>query len=326
VEDLGSGMKAKFQFEADPSLVANDGNKFNTSGSGASDGTVAANGATQTTGTASAQSGLVGAGYSYIGLETKAGEVQFGTINTQTLGAFGVASQMFGTAVGSGYKKGIYGGYTRYENSMAYFSPSFNGFNFRYQNAAGNNSQYGTTTGIVLRRPTINEVGLAYANGPVTVQFANLTSKGASADASTSADVTTKINTLGAKYDAKVAIIGFGMQNLKDDYSTVTETKAQNISVVVPYGAWRFGVNSASHKTNSSTYASLNGTKSTFVGWGVQYDLSKRTYVYLSQESATMADLNGKNVVINGANFNTSNALLTDNKRSITAVGISHAF
>jgi len=352
-EDLGGGLTAKFQFEVDPSLVANDKNLMNNSPVGgqallttASSTTTAnyapsgSNSSNTTTSTANnaaaAQPGLTGAGYSYIGLAGGFGEVQFGTINTQTLAAFSTAAGMFGTAVGGGYGSGLYGKYTRYENSMVYMTPTFNGFSARYQFAPGNNQEYGSAvSGVTLRRPDINEIGLGYTQGPLDVKFAQITSKAttnegdpASARGILRNGVTTTYKTLGAAYDFGMAKVGYGYQTVLADGSgdpVNADTKAQSFYAQVPLGAARLQATVGSLTSNNavgSTGFLKAGGKNTFSAVGVQYDLSKRSFAYLTYERASMGAVDLAGTVINGA-VGTSTS---QQSRNVTAVGISHSF
>jgi predicted porin len=334
VEDLGGGLKAKFQIGTDMSITANDGNYNNNGLSGsATTARNAANGAAQSRGQASAQSGLVGAEQNYVGLQGNFGEVQFGTVNTNTLGTFGMAAQNFGTAIGGGYKKGIYGGYTRYENSMVYMTPAYNGFSARYQNGAGNGSQYAlASTTVILRRPTINELGLNYAQGPLSASYSSLRVTGASAEAASAtttlatADVKTTIDTFAAAYDFGVAKVAFGMQNTKDTSTTALKQSAQNLSVTAPYGKFLFLANVGSLKHQAGYYGTVTsnvGNKNTINGLGVHYNLSKNSYIYVLKETQQMGAYDMASAIINGAaGSNTT----SDRSRSLTAIGLSTAF
>ena len=351
-EDLGGGLTAKFQFEVDPSVVANDKNLMNNSPVGGqaltttaattSTANYAVNGGTSATPTgtannaAAAQPGLTGAGYSYVGLAGGFGEVQFGTLNTHTLDAFGTAAGMFGTAVGGGYGSGLYGKYTRYENSMLYISPDFNGFKVRYLSAPGNNQAYGSkVSGITLRRPDINELGLNYAQGPLTVRAAQITSKATTNEADATGDtaykngVTTTIKTIAAAYDFGMAKVGYGLQTVLADGSASpsnTDTKAQSVYVQVPVnGVTRVQFNTGSltsHNLVGSTAYLLAGGKNTFTSVGVQYDLSKRSFAYLTYERATMGAVDFAGTIVQG----TTGSTTTSQQRNVTAVGISHSF
>jgi len=339
LEDLGGGTTAKFQFEVQPSIIATNGNAYNTNGSGFAAGTVVANGTAQTTGQSSVQSGLVGKGYSYVGLAGNFGEVQLGTINYASLYSFLNGSGSFGTGVGSGYKQNIAADTTRVENGAVYMTPVFNGLQARYTAGTGNDSQYGATTGVVLRRAKAGEFGLSYNNGPLSVTYANLKSKtspneaAASSTAAAASNVTTTTNTLGANYTMGAFKVGYLNQTQKNDAGADTgsvdrhiDTKAQMLYGQYTTGATRLMLSTGNRKTNAG-YASttnLAGLKGTYTGYGVEYDLSKRTFVYLRGQKQTVNDLAFNTVVVSGAALTAGT--FTDKKITVTAVGISHSF
>jgi len=167
-EDLGGGSSANFRYEIDP--VA-------TLTAGAPNGTPAS--------ADNSNVSNVGNGYSFVGLKSaSAGEIQFGSINTATLAANGIG-QPFGTAIGSGYKVAAIAA-TRYQQTLAYFSPNMNGFSGRYtygfkddkQNNGAASGLSGTTGSMPLNgRDEIAEFSLAYSQGPVNLIYANLTTK-----------------------------------------------------------------------------------------------------------------------------------------------------
>jgi len=339
-EDLGGGTAANFRFEVQPSLIAGNGNAYNNTT--VASGTVAANTGTQVTGQASQQSGMVGKGYSYVGVSGGFGEVQMGTINYASLSAFTTGSMAYGTGIGSGYKHNIFADTTRVETAAVYMTPSINGLTGRYTIGTGNDSQYGATTGVVLRRAQANELGLAYSQGPVNVTYASLKSKtdpnGAVATASgaSGSNVTTTTNTLGVNYAIGDAKIGYVNQSQKnnagadtDGLSKAFSTSASMIFAQYQMGPSRLMLSSGSRKTNSGyiTVAavdnSLAGLKGTYTGYGVEYDLSKRTYVYFRGQSQTVSDLTWNTVVVNGVALS---AAPTDKKITVNALGISHQF
>ena len=335
-EDLGGGLKANFQFEVDPSLTANDKNLFsNTTFNGAAGSAAptvsAANAGSQAANanTAAAQPGLVGAGYSYVGLSGGFGEFQFGTINTATLTAFTTGSQMFGTAVGSGYGSGLYSKFTRYENSMMYSTPTINGFKARVLFAPGNDSQYGSAVaGVTLRRTQNNEIAASYANGPLAATGAQIRTVSTPNEATGKANITTTINTLGAAYDLQVAKVSFGYQSVKadgTDQGQNTDTVANNVMVQFPLNSvTRLAVNYGRLTSNQvaapTTYLVAGTNKFTAVG--VQYDLSKNTFLYGTYEKAAMGAVDFAGTIVNGVVGSTS----TSNARNVTVVGISSAF
>jgi len=333
-EDMGKGLKANFRFEVQPSVIAGDGNGFNNAISGAAGvagalGSVSANGTANAAGQASAQSGLVGKGYSFVGVSGGFGEVQFGTINTASLSAYLNGSGALGTGVGSAY--GVVMGstgtntFTRFENSVAYMTPSFNGFSARFQTVLGNDSQYGGTTGVTLRRSGMQEVGLSYAAGPLTANFAQLEVK-TSPNESTAAttNVTTKTTTASVGYNMGVARLGAAVSNISNNSTTPTETSAYLLTATVPMGASRLMLSVGERKTDQSTVSALVGKKTTFTGVAAEHDLSKRTFVYARYQTGKAGDLSAASVVVNGAAQ--SAGQLSNTNFNLFAVGVSHAF
>jgi len=345
-EDMGKGLKANFRFEVQPLLVAGDGNGFNNRLDVAA-GAISANGSASATGQASAQSGLAGKGYSFVGVSGSFGEVQFGTINTASVAAYLNGSGAFGTGVGSAY--GVIQGstatntFTRFENSVAYMTPSFNGFSARFQTMLGNDSSYGSSSsGVTLRRSDMQELGLSYAAGPLTVNVAQLqvktspneaTSTAATALASAS-NVTTKTTTASVGYNLGVARLGAGISNIKNNGGLVgdssatgaTDTKSYLLTATVPMGAARLMASVGERKTNAAVATALEGKKTTFMGLAAEYDLSKRTYVYARYQSGKAGDVNARTTVINGAAASSTDAQLSNTKFNLMAVGVSHAF
>ena len=329
VEDLGGGFKAKFQIGTDPSITANNGNNNNAGVDKNGLAAVVPSGTTQTYTRASAQSGLVGAEQNYVGLEGPFGEVQFGTINTNTLDVFNIGAQKFGTNVGGGYKKGIYGDYTRYENSWLYKSPTYNGFSARFLNAPGNDNQYSLTgTTLILRRTAVNEWGANYANGPLTAGYGLITATASAGEPGAGAGVKTTTGTSAVAYDFTAYKLAFGYQTVKDTAATATSTKAYNISLTAPFGNWLVLANTgllkyeAGSAVQTTGGVSQVGMKNTIAGLGVHYNFSKNTYAYILNEQQTL-DANAYSAtIINGA----VGTATSDHKRTLTAIGISTAF
>jgi len=336
-EDLGGGTKANFRFEAQPSIIAGNGNAYNNVVGAV--GSVSANAAAQVTGQSSGQSGLVGKGYSFVGVSGGFGEVQLGTINTATLAAYANAAGRSGTGIGSGYNFNLIPDLTRVESSVAYFTPTVSGITGRYMIGTGNESQYGSTTAVTLRRNTTNEIGLSLANGPLTVNFANMQVKTspnevvATSSTATAANVTTTSNSLSAAY--KVGDLTIGAFNLTQKNNAGADTGGTNrtlsTNTMMIYSSYQMGatrllLNTGNRKTNTNytSTTSLAGLKTTFAGYGVEYDLSKRTYVYFRGSNQTVNDLPWASVVVNGATLTA--ATFTDKTISVNAIGVSHSF
>ena len=365
VEDLGGGLRAVFQYEIQPQFVASDGNAFNTA---VNNQTAAAANAGSQAGSQNLPSGMTGKGYSYVGIQSNGlGNLHLGTNNSFGIPTFTSASGMFNTGVGSAY--GVIVGststntFTRFEDSVHYITPTMNGFRGSYLTNMKNDSQYGSTTGgITSRRPAVTELGIEWKNGPAQINAAMLKVKGSPNEATKftttsynnytplSSDITTKTNTISGSYNLGVAQVGairstivndagFTLENSSGSstltsVSGKTDTKAQMLFAQMPMGAMRIGVSSGSVKVNNSPASVLNGMKTTFTGFAAEYDLSKRTYVYLRYQAGKAEAANAATTIVNGGNNNlltittngNSAAQLTNTTYNIGGVGISHAF
>jgi hypothetical protein len=261
-----------------------------------------------------------------------------GTINSAVLATYLNAAGRSGTGIGSGYNFNLIPDLTRVESAVAYFTPTVSGITGRYMLGTGNDSQYGATTGVTLRRNTTNELGLSFANGPLKVNFANMQVKtspneaAASATAAAASNVTTTSNALSAAYNVGNLTIGAlnltQKNNAGADTGGVVRTLSTNTMMIYSsyqMGATRFLLNTGNRKTNSnySSTTNLAGLKTTFAGYGVEYDLSKRTYVYFRGSNQTVNDLPFATVVVNGAALT---AMPTDKSISVNAIGVSHSF
>jgi len=135
-----------------------------------------------------------------------------------------------------------------------------------YLSGVGNDSQYGSTTTVTLRRPAVTEVGLNFDQGPVSVKYSNLSSTAASNDAAastttniTGASVKTTYNTFAASYDFGVAKVAYGYQTTKSDggldasgYSHAKDLKASMYTLSVPTGNVLLLANVGSRQTNNA--------------------------------------------------------------------------
>jgi predicted porin len=332
-ENLGGGQALNFQFEVQPSYIAGDGNKFNAVYP-ANTQAVAANGTKQGNGAASAQSGLVGKGQSFVEFaDASVGSVKLGTVNTNFFNAFAAVSAL-GTGIGSGYGSGnTWGDFTRVESSARYDSPAFNGFSFGLLKGTKNDSQFGvassSATSVTLRRSGVVDWGIKYANGPFAAQYAQRADTATPNEAS-SQGVTTTYKLLGGAYDAGVAKFSLGSGSIKTDAaSSATDLRLSVAAVTVPFmGSYRAILQNSNVKVNGGAAASYNtGEKAKTSGWALEKDLSKRTFVYLRGESTDLAGYAASAYIANGAAISSTAAWNgTSSKRTITSVGLSTAF
>jgi len=370
VEDLGGGMKANFQFEVQPLIIATDGNQIrNAAGWGNSSATAVStagvvtgsNGASQAGAAGFYQSGLTGKGNTYIGVVGPFGDIRFGTNNSASLAAHLNGAGAWGTGIGSGYGFNIgstsSNTYTRFESSIAYYSPTVSGVQLRALTNFKNDSQYGSTTsGTTARRPSIMEFGAQYANGPVQLNVAQFQIKTSPNESTASptggnnytvvpSNVTTKRTTASASYDAKVARFGVTYAAVTTDAGNTitpqtaattaialsttagaTDTKAMMYNVQVPMGQWRFLGSTGFIKVNASPESQAIGNKNTITGVGVEYDLSKRTYLYARYQAGKAEAANASSTIVKGTVSGGAAAALADPNYNLTAVGVSHAF
>jgi len=314
-EDLGGGQSANFQMEIQPTFVANNTNASVLGGN------------TQAGTNASAVAvanpvGLVGPGEAFVGFKDNTyGEVKLGTVNTNTFKTYAAVSQM-GTGIGTGYSTGgVVPSVTRLESSASYDTPVWNGLSAGLQKGYGNDNKFGTTTTTYAVRNSVTDYGVAYANGPLTLRFGNRNEQ------AYSTGVITTTRLFGGLYDAGVAKISLATGNRKTD-DTKSDANISLASVVVPFmGSYRFLVQQSAvkyTKNGGSTENGLDGAKNKVVGWGLEKDLSKRTFVYLRAENVTLGATDMKTIVVNGSALTSSTD--TNNKRTLTAVGISHQF
>ena len=357
VEDMGQGLKAKFQFEIQPQFVASDGNAYNTTVWGAGIGN---NGAAQTAVTNQISSGLAGKGQSYLALEAGGFDVRLGTNNVTGIDVQLNGSGAYGTGVGSGYGAGFgstsQNTYTRFEESIKIVTPKMNGFTGTYLTNLKNDKSYGSSAGgYTLRRPAVSEWGAMYSNGPLALAASLLSSKQSANEATTTSasttnytaltsDVTTKYTSYSASYDLGTARLGFNSQKVKNDASAynsstaitgspATDAKFQMVFVQVPMGKYRVMVGSGKYSLTNNPATILNGTKNTLTSFALEYDVSKRTYLYGRFQSGSNGATNGANTLVNGT-VDTGSSITAGNTAAqlrtqtfnLGAIGISHAF
>jgi predicted porin len=339
-EDLGSGMKAVFQLEVDPAF-ADTANR--TKG-------------TSATGTTSNTPSSLGNGQSFVGLNTAYGNIKFGTPNTTTLAANGEANQGLATAIGSGYRVTSFDA-VRFQNSLRFDTPSFNGFSAAYLQSAKNaiqsnslnNGQNGNLNNQTQGRDQVTEISAAYVNGPLSVRYANLKMEqwadvalvGVGVNQFNTATWTNatgkafKLNTLSAKYDVNTTTsVSLFRQTISSDALDVAKASDGTASTTV-YDRVTNGVaasyfatpalklianyqKSTNGDAATSSAASKAGLKTSVVGLGADYSLSKRTVVYFRYER----DQDG----IGARDITGYTAQDSSNKYVAQAIGIRHSF
>jgi len=165
---------------------------------------------------------------------------------------------------------------------------------------------------------SLYNVGVKYTAGPLVLQAAYLPYNAAGATDASYLNVTR----LGGNYDLGVAKVGVGVQLAKLAGGTSNSQSALSLSAPLP-GNWSVNGMYASNSTSSgSAYtAGLAGTRTGYMA-GLQYNMSKRSYVILNTGSWTGADAatasNG--TTANGAGVNQTNS------SSMTALTMVHDF
>jgi len=324
-EDIGGGMKAMFQYEATWSAADTSSR---TSG-------------TPAVGTTSNVNTFLGNSQSFVGLEGGFGSIKLGTPNSATLGAHGIGNGGFSTAIGSGYRAVSYDA-VRWQNSLRYDSPNMNGFSVSLLTVAKNDKQSGGTanasnTAQTGGRDGITELGLAYAKGPLNVQFAALSTTQDSFHGQTGTAARTggkfNLTTLGAQYKPGALGASVFYQRTSSDSLNNTSTAAavfdrtamglgvqydasSKLSLKLNYVQASTG---ASEVTGSgATTATVANQTTTLLGLGADYALSKRTSLYGRYESINdPANLKG----VSSGGYTSTNSTYT-----AFQVGVRHSF
>jgi predicted porin len=252
----------------------------------------------------------------YIGLSGGFGSVKLGSPNTAALSANG-AGQVFGTATGGGYANIMTasGSAVRFDNSVRYDTPAFSGFSASVNYAPGNNDATAQTQTAV-SAAKVTDIGLAYANGPLNVNYSNL-KRGANAAstaaaqaaghtgiAATVATAASTYSSLGANYTigAVKLLAGYGKGTKSGVDGTTVDVNSKLSTMGVSYTFGQNTILAAKTQTKLGTAAAREAV-------GVRFDreLSKRTVAYAVYEAY-------------------DSGAATANKTNTAAVGVRHSF
>ena len=288
-EDLGAGLKSTARIEIDPRAWVNDGS-------------VAAAPATGNNSN-NAQNGGLNRHQVYVGLAGKAGDIKLGAVDSLGLKAF-LATSPLGTGIGSGYAPGGAGTAatsfisTRWGRSAQYTTPTYAGFTAAVNYATGNdetvNSASRATANGLNQNRTVTEIGLNYANGPLTVAYVNLRAgeftNAATTTISTDATAKQTLNVLGANYvlastgtTLYAGLMNGGISKASGAVTTdVTKAKATRFAVKQEVNAQVDVI--ASYQT-AKPDVNPNDVKDTVKGLRGDYKLSKTSMVYVGYES-----------------------------------------
>jgi predicted porin len=248
VEDLGGGMKATAQYNFDPRAIANDGS-------------------------------ALGRDEVFLGLSGSFGNLRLGSPNSIGLGAY-LATSPLGTGIGSGYAPNSTGTgmlqvlNTRYNRSVRYDSPSFNGLTLSLLNAPGND-QAGAT--FIANAKNVTEVGATYMNGPLTVVLMNI-----SQAAQTNGTAAVKTSSfLGANYKVGATTLygAYFDGELLASTSVATDVKGYRAAIKHSIGAIDL---MASYQEGEGK---VSGLKDKVSGLRADYNLSKTAAAYVGYEN-----------------------------------------
>ena len=285
-EDLGNGLKAVFNFEQD----------FDLSDNSAPQGNIAATGAS-TANLSSSGSRFFGR-RAIVGLNSpQFGEIRFGREYTPLYQAWSAADP-FGAGTVARATNYSVGNVTRFDNSVTYESPSYQGLQLKAQFRPGEST---TNLPATATKNGGNGYGasLTYAKGPIYAGIGFISGKN-SPD-----NNTTRGATATAVYD-------FGILKLHGLYfftknATTLKQQAYALGLTVPVGAFKFLANVAridnKYDTNNSP---LRLNDATLFGFGGNYAFSKRTDLYLVYSKAVNK---GASAIVLGDNSN--NGLFT---------------
>ncbi len=278
VEDLGGGLKAQAFYAFDPRANINN------------------------------SASAVGRHEAYVGVSGGFGNLRLGSINTASLQANG-AGNVFGTATGGAYTETQtnVGSAVRFNNSLRYDTPAFNGFAASVTYAPGNKDA--TSGGAA---PEVTDLGLSYANGPLSIQFSSLTrseyvaqaevaaTAGSAGSAAVTAGVKNTFNSLGVNY-------AVGNAKLFAAYGKGDKSGTSNVDTEVNRVGATYTMGAVTLLGQYSTAQLGTAAKRKATGLRADYALSKRTFAYVGYEAY-------------------DSGATSANKRNTAMVGVRHSF
>ena len=283
VEDIGGGVKGLFLYELDMSPIV--GGSLSTQPD---------------------NKDQIQNGETYVGVETSAGTIKFGSPNTPSLSVQAGRSP-FGTKAGGGFGSTSGSGRVRTNGSIVLSTPTFSGFTATYSftpaTSAKATPNYATAAAEV---KSITDLGLAYANGPVAAGLSMYSQSG-----------TNKSTNGYVSYTIGAAKLTYGMHNEEHIVAPAAATapavslaagKYSGNNLAASYTMGQIDLLANFGKLNDKT-SNNNDRKITAVG--AKYNFSKRTNAYVRI-------VNDKLDNVTGATLNA--------KINTTLVGLAHAF
>jgi len=255
-EDLGGGLKANFQLEQG----------FNVDTGAQSAGSSAACAVLPCAAVVARQFHRA----AWVGLSGGFGAVTVGRqydITDNMYGMYDASGYSGYSAMNYSFNKGSGGDFIgRQDNAVMYSAPSMGGFGVTAMWAPGENKTSAVSAG--------SNVGVManYANGPIGAGIGYQSNKATGATSATTNTV------FGGSYQLAAAKL-YGMYQMSKTPSVVGSPKDNgwHLGVVVPVGPTTVTAAYASEKTK---FAGVETTNNKALSLMVQYNLSKRTYVY----------------------------------------------
>ena len=299
VEDLGGGMKATAQYNFDPRTLANDalGNTLNS-----------ATAPTLNTTTGLSRDEL------FVGLSGGFGNIRLGSPNSIGLNAWQVSSSGGGTGIGTGFTGGGRSGtmsgsfvQVRYNRSVRYDSPVMGGFQVQALYAAGNDQPSAAPTAQQIPNGRqANEIGLRYANGPLTLAYANV-AQGAQTNGTGWYTLTgaaaskTSANIYGASYTMGDTTLHVGSNNGDRLAASAVAVASKGNSIAITQNIGAIGLMATMRNQK------VGAVESKVTGLRADYNLSKTAAVYIGYE-------------------NYDNGAATANETKMTSIGLRKSF
>ena len=326
LEDMGGGLKAQAYYEIDPRVGLVDGG-----------------------------SAGLGAHSHFVGISGDFGAIKLGSIDAASVIANGQQSAL-GTGIGSGYgalQSKVFAD-TRYNRAVKYESNVYNGLSGSVYYAPGIQPSGVATTayaGLPMQRKVV-EVGLFYANGPLSAAFVNIATGssdtaaavGAVAPMTTTAAVgSTSTNMLTAKYEmgANTFYAGYNKgQTLGTAESSSglyylpglaagLDTSGTRLGYKYTAGTWDFIASANKQKYATANPATAYITRKV-TGLRIVNNISKTTAVYVGYEGYnTGTDLAGNSAAAQSQALNGATATaagVDGGKFTLVSVGIKKAF
>ena len=325
VEDLGGGTKVTAKYGLDPRSLTNDSyavtnNAYQTTSYNPQSNTV--------TGLARDEA--------FIGIEGGFGSLKLGAPNAIGLDTHSTSSPL-GTGIGGGYgiaSGSMYQGVvtTRYSRSARFDSPVMNGLKVSAVYAPGNDEAAVAGTGVanyinrsIPDNRQVTELGLNYSNGPLNVQYANISTaaqtnptgwyavtSNSTGQTTSYGYVATKMSVLAANYNLGSTTLYYGLNNGGSNASTTSLLQSNGSRVAVKQTLGSIDL-IAQYTTIKTTTTANVATTAKVTGVRGDYNLSKTAAAYVGYENWDTGTTAATTDTTSGA-------------RKITSIGLRKSF